>query len=139
MSQSIQEVMTEDVVVMPTSATLAEAGREMRERDIGNVIVLEDETVAGILTDRDIVIRAVADERSPGETTVGEIATRDPETLRPDDTVEDAIRIMRDKAVRRLPIVEDGRPIGIVSIGDLAVEHDSDSALADISASEPDA
>jgi CBS domain-containing protein len=139
MSQSIQEVMTEDVVVMPTSATLAEAGREMRERDIGNVIVLEDETVAGILTDRDIVIRAVADGRSPGETTVGEIATRDPETLRPEDTVEDAIRIMRDKAVRRLPIVEDGRPIGIVSIGDLAVEHDSDSALADISASEPDA
>src|SRR3954465_15868511 len=139
MSQSIREVMTEDVVVMPTSATLAEAGREMRERDIGNVIVLEDDTVAGILTDRDIVIRAVADDHSPGETTVGEIATRDPETLRPDDTVEDAIRIMRDKAVRRLPIVEDGRPIGIVSIGDLAVERDTDSALADISASEPDA
>jgi CBS domain-containing protein len=139
MAQSIREVMTEDVVVMPTSATLAEAGREMRERDIGNVIVIEDDTVAGILTDRDIVIRAVADGRSPGETTVGEIATRDPETLRPEDTVEDAIRIMRDKAVRRLPIVEDGRPIGIVSIGDLAVERDSDSALADISASEPDA
>jgi len=139
MAQSIRDVMTEDVVVVPTSATVAEAGREMRERDIGNVVVLQDGTVAGILTDRDIVIRAVADERSPGETTVGEIATRDPETLRPDDTVEDAIRIMRDKAVRRLPIVEDGRPIGIVSIGDLAAERDSDSALADISASEPDA
>jgi CBS domain-containing protein len=139
MSQPIRDVMTEAVVVMPTSATLAEAGREMRERDIGNVVVLEDDTVAGILTDRDIVIRAVADDRSPGATTVGEIATRDPETLRPEDTVEDAIRIMRDKAVRRLPIVEDGRPIGIVSIGDLAAERDSDSALADISALEPDA
>src|SRR5205085_3146007 len=65
MAQSIRDVMTEDVVVVPTSATVAEAGREMRERDIGNVVVLQDGTVAGILTDRDIVIRAVADERSP--------------------------------------------------------------------------
>jgi CBS domain-containing protein len=70
MTQSVREVMTEDVVVMPTSATLSQAGREMRERDIGNVIVLEDDTVAGILTDRDIVVRAVADDRVPGETTV---------------------------------------------------------------------
>ena len=138
MPQSIREVMTEDVVAMPTSATLTQASREMRERDIGDVIMLEDDMVAGILTDRDIVVRAVADGHSPGETTIGEIATRDPQTLRPDDTVEDAIQIMRERAVRRLPIVEEGRPIGIVSIGDLAVERDSDSALADISASEPD-
>jgi len=110
----------------------------MRERDIGDVIVLEDDRVVGILTDRDIVVRAVAEGRTPTETRVGDIGSRDPETLRPDDTVEDAVRIMREKAVRRIPVVENGRPIGIVSIGDLAVETDTDSALADISVAEPD-
>ena len=137
MPQSIREVMTEDVVVMPTTATLKDAGREMRERDIGNVVVLEDDKVVGILTDRDIIVRAVADDRAPSDTRVGEIASRHPETLSPDDTVEDAVRIMRERAVRRLPVVEDGRPVGIVSIGDLAVERDTDSALADISGAEP--
>src|SRR5436190_18033587 len=89
-SQSIREVMTEDVVVMPTQATLKHAGREMRDRDIGDVIVVEDDVVVGILSDRDIVIRAVAEDRTPSETTVGEVATRDLEALSPDDTVEDA-------------------------------------------------
>src|SRR3954470_2747708 len=126
MAQSIREVMTKDVVVMPSTATLNDAAREMRERDIGDVIVLEDDRVVGILTDRDIVVRAVADGRTPTETRVGEIATRSPETLSPDDTVDDAVRIMRDKALRRIPVVEDARPVGIVSIGDLAVEMDTD-------------
>jgi CBS domain-containing protein len=138
MSQSIREVMTEDVVVMPSQATLKHAGREMRERDIGDVIVVEDNVVVGILSDRDIVIRAVAEDRAPSETTVGEVATRDLQALSPSDTVDDAIRIMREKAIRRLPILEDGRPVGIVSLGDLAVERDTDSALAEISAAEPD-
>jgi CBS domain-containing protein len=138
MAQSIREVMTEDVVVMPTTATVNDAGREMRERDIGNVVVVEGDSVVGILTDRDIVVRAVAEDRAPSETRIGVIASRDPETLSPEDTIEDAIRTMRDKAIRRLPVVEQGRPIGIVSIGDLAVARDSDSALADISAAEPD-
>jgi CBS domain-containing protein len=137
MSQSIREVMTEDVVVMPAQATLKHAAREMRERDIGDVIVVEDDVVVGILSDRDIVIRAVADDRVSSETTVGEVATRDLETLGPDATVREAVRVMREKAIRRLPIVEDGRPVGIVSLGDLAVERDTDSALAEISVAEP--
>jgi CBS domain-containing protein len=138
MPQSIRELMTEDVAVMPTTATLENAGREMCDRDIGNVVVLENDKVVGILTDRDIVTRAVADGRAPSETTVGEIASRDPETLDPDDTLTDALRIMGEKAVRRLPVVDQGRPVGIVSLGDLAVQQDADSTLAEISRAEPD-
>jgi CBS domain-containing protein len=137
MTQSIREVMTHDVVVMPTTATLHDAGREMRERDIGDVVVLEDDKVLGILTDRDIVVRAVADNRAPSETRIGDIASRNAQTLTPQDTVEDAIRIMRENAIRRVLVVEEGRPVGIVSIGDLALEQDPASALADISRAEP--
>ncbi|MFL5737805.1 MAG: CBS domain-containing protein [Actinomycetota bacterium] len=70
--------MSRDVVVMPTAATIKDAGRGMCKRDIGNVIVLEDDKVVGILTARDIVVRAVADDRAPSDTRVGEIASRHP-------------------------------------------------------------
>jgi CBS domain-containing protein len=135
--QKIRDVMTEDVVVMPAEAPLTQASREMRDRDIGDVIVLEGEQVAGILTDRDIVVRAIAEGRSPDDTPIGDVASRDLATLGPDDAVDDAVRIMREQAVRRVPVVEEGRPVGIVSIGDLAVAKDPDSALADISVAEP--
>jgi len=138
MAQEIREVMTQDVVALPRDASLVEASRAVRAGDIGDVLVLDGERLAGIVTDRDIVIRAVADGRSPGDTTLGDLATPDVATLAPEDPVEHAIRIIRDRAVRRIPVVENGRPVGIVSIGDLAVERDPDSALADISVAEPD-
>jgi CBS domain-containing protein len=138
MAQEIREVMTQDVVALPTDASLVDASRAMRERDIGDVLVVEGDRLTGIVTDRDIVVRAVADDRSPRETTLGDLATGDVTSLSPEDSVEDAIRIMRDQAVRRIPVVENDRPIGIVSIGDLAVERDPDSALADISVADPD-
>jgi len=137
MAQTIRELMIKDLVALPSDVSVEDASRHMKDRDIGDVIVLEDEDVAGILTDRDIVIRAIAEGRPPAETTIGEIASRDLATVSPDDTVETAIGIMRTQALRRVPVVEAGKPIGIVSIGDLAVERDSDSALADISAAEP--
>ena len=137
MAQAIREVMIKDLVALPSDISVEDASRHMKDRDIGDVIVLEDEDVAGILTDRDIVIRAIAEGRSPAETTIGEIASRDLATVSPDDTVETVIGIMRTQALRRVPVVEARKPIGIVSIGDLAVERDSDSALADISAAEP--
>ena len=75
--------------------------------------------------------------RDPSSTKVGDVATRDVKTLTPDSSVDDAIRIVREQNVRRIPVVEDGRPAGIVSIGDLAIERDTDSALADISSEPP--
>ncbi len=83
------------------------------------------------------MIRAIAEGRSPTETTVGDIASREIATVGPNDDVAEVVRTMRSQAVRRIPVVEDGRPVGAVSIGDLAIERDSDSALADISAAPP--
>jgi CBS domain-containing protein len=136
MAQSIREVMTADPRTVAADATIEDAAREMSRDDIGAVLVEDKGSVAGILTDRDIVVRAVAEHKDPSSTKVRDVATRDVAALTPDQSVDDAIRIVRENNVRRIPVVQDGRPAGIVSIGDLAIERDTESALADIS-SEP--
>jgi CBS domain-containing protein len=134
MGQSIRDVMTTSPHTVRPDSTLQDAAREMKSDDIGAVLVEDNGSVAGILTDRDIVVRAIAEGRDPSSTKVSEVATTDVKTLTPDSTVEDAIKIVREQHVRRIPVVEGGKPAGIVSIGDLAVERDRESALADISA-----
>ncbi|HET8758152.1 MAG TPA: CBS domain-containing protein [Solirubrobacteraceae bacterium] len=128
--------MTSDPRTVSASATLEDAAREMGRDDIGAVLVEDNGSLAGILTDRDIVVRAIAERKDPSSTKVGDVASRDVASLTPDQTVEEAIKIVREQNVRRIPVVQDGRPAGIVSIGDLAIERDTESALADIS-SEP--
>jgi CBS domain-containing protein len=137
MPQTLKDIMTTNPVTCPTDTQISEVARLMKERDIGNVIVLEGDAVTGIVTDRDIVVRGLAEGRD-GQTTIGEITTRDIVTLSPDDDVKKAVEVMRQRAIRRLPVVEKGRAVGIVSLGDLAIERDSDSALADISAAPAD-
>ena len=117
MAQSIREVMTADPRTVEAGATCVDAAREMRDGDVGSIVVVDNGAVAGIITDRDI-------------------ATMSPVTLTVDQSVDDAIRTMREQDIRRIPVVQDNRPAGIVSLGDLAIERDTDSALADI-ASEP--
>jgi CBS domain-containing protein len=134
MGQSIRDVMTTSPHTVRPDSTLQDAAREMKSDDIGAVLVEDNGSVAGILTDRDIVVRAIAEGRDPSSTKVSEVATTDVKTLTPDSTVEDAIKIVREQHVRRIPVVEGGKPAGIVSIGDLAIERDRESALADISA-----
>jgi len=138
MARTVEEIMTRDPRTVDAGATLVDAAREMRESDIGNVVVLDGGRAAGILTDRDIVVRAVADGREPASTAVREACSSGLETLDPDQSVDDAVRLMREHDVRRLPVVRDGRPVGILSLGDLAVEREPESALADISAASPD-
>jgi signal-transduction protein with cAMP-binding, CBS, and nucleotidyltransferase domain len=139
MGQSIREVMSTDPIVLQQGASIQEAAQVMRDEDIGDVIVLDDShQICGIVTDRDIVVRAVAQGREPQSLTVGEICSRDLQTLSPNDDVGDAVKVMSDQAIRRLPVVDKGRPIGIVSLGDLAVTRDPDSVLADISAAPAD-
>jgi CBS domain-containing protein len=137
MVQRIRDVMTADPTTLPEDATAADAARQMRDEDIGDVLVVKEGRLSAIVTDRDIAVRVVAEDLPPAQTRLSDISSKDLATLSPDDAVADAVRIMREKALRRIPVVEDGRPIGVVSIGDLAVERDTDSALADISASEP--
>ena len=137
MARLIRDVMTKDPGTVEGSATVREAAELMRRADVGAVLVTSGGTLQGILTDRDIVVRAVADGRAPDEVAVSDVVTAQPETVSPDDPVEEAIRDMRSKGIRRLPVVEGDRPVGILSLGDLAVERDTDSALAEISAQDP--
>jgi CBS domain-containing protein len=139
MPQSIREVMTADPRTVEPSASLAEAAQAMRDDDVGAVLVVDRGTVAGIVTDRDIAVRAVAEGADPKSTKVADVCSADLTTLTVDQTVEDAIRLVREHNVRRIPVVQDGRPAGIVTIGDLAIERDPGSALADISAAPPNA
>jgi CBS domain-containing protein len=136
MATTINEVMTHDPRMISPDDTVHDAARVMRDEDVGAVLLAQQGKLAGILTDRDIVVRSDAEGNDPDDVKAGDIATRDVESLTPDQTVQDAARFMREHDVRRVPVVQDGRPVGIVSIGDLAIELDPDSALADIS-SEP--
>ena len=136
-AQTVREVMTSDVVSLQVDTTLVDAARVMREKDIGDVVVVEDERLIGLVTDRDIVVRAVADGLSPDATTVGAVVSKDPVTVRPDDTVLDVARLMRDRAVRRVLVRDEQGLAGIVSIGDLAVDLDPESVLGGISGAEP--
>lgn len=136
MPQIVKDLMTPDPKTLPKSATVKEAAELMRDDDIGDVIVVDGhKKIYGIVTDRDIAVRGVAEGADPAAVTLEEIASKDVTTLPPESSVEEAVRIMRGQAIRRLPVCNaDGKPVGIVSLGDLAIVRDPTSALADISA-----
>jgi CBS domain-containing protein len=138
MGRTVEEIMTTNPRTVNVDDTVSQAAQVMRDSDIGDVIVVEDGQVTGIVTDRDIAVRAVAEGRDPDSTTVGEFATTGVQAIEPGASVDDALRMMREHDIRRLPVVKNGRPVGIVSLGDLAVEREPDSTLADISAAAPD-
>jgi CBS domain-containing protein len=135
----VREVMTAAPLAVSSDAPVAEAARLMADSDIGDVLILEAGTgrMEGILTDRDIAVRVAAEAKDPGTTKAGDVCTVTVTSIEPTTSVDEAVRTMRREDVRRLPVVEGGRPIGIVSLGDLAVALDPESALADISAAPP--
>jgi CBS domain-containing protein len=137
-TQLVRDIMTTSVVALAADATLVDAARDMRVFDIGDVLVVDGDHVIGIITDRDIVIRAIAADRDPAQTTIGEIATKNPVVVSPDQPAAEAVQLMRDHALRRLPVCEEGHLVGVLSLGNLATERDPESALADISAAPPD-
>jgi CBS domain-containing protein len=136
---TVQDIMTTELATVPMSAPIEQAARLMRDEDIGDVIVINDEGgLVGLVTDRDIAIRAIADGRDPSDTAVREICSADLVTASPGEDVDAVAELMRSQAVRRIPVVDGDRPVGIVSLGDLAVDREPDSALAEISAEDPD-
>jgi CBS domain-containing protein len=138
MAEFVREVMTPGVVAVRPDASLAEAAQLMRAQDIGDVLVADGQEVVGVLTDRDITIRAVAEGIDPVTMSARAACTPHPVTVTPTDTVAAAVALMRAKAVRRLPVVENGLPVGMVTLGDLAQSENPESALAAISRAEPD-
>jgi len=133
----VADVMTPDPVVCGADASLVEAATAMRDRNIGNVLVERDGALCGIVTDRDIVVRGLAEGNDPGELTLGDIATTELETVSPNDDVDEVVSKMEGSAVRRIPVVDGGRAVGILSIGDLAEDQDRNSALGQISSAPP--
>ena len=138
-SKTVADVMTPDPVAFLESETIVKAAQAMREHDIGDVIVLDDTggRLKGIVTDRDVVVRAVAENCEPGQVTIGSIATENVMCVSPDDALDEVVELMRDKAIRRVPVVENDKPVGILSLGDVAQRLDKKSALADISSAAP--
>ena len=122
MAQSVRDVMTPGVRSVSPSQSLAEAAEVMKGEDVGSVPVVEEGRLAGIVTDRDIVIRAVADRRDPQTVKVDEVASRDLVTVEPEQDLDEALALMARHQVRRLPVVERGQLVGMLAQADVALE-----------------
>lgn len=138
MSKQVGELMSKPPIKLQSSAPIAEAARQMRTANVGAVVVEDGGRTCGIVTDRDITVRAIAAGRDPSSTPLGEICSKDLTTLSPEDDVDRAIEVMRDKAIRRVLVVDSQqKAVGIVSLGDLAMDRDSRSVLGQISSAPP--
>jgi len=120
--QQVQDVMTAHPLMVPETASILEAARAMADANVGSVLVVDsDKALFGLVTDRDIVTRAVVTARRLDATTLGEMCTEEVATVSPSDSVIAALEVMRENAVRRLPVVLGDKPVGIMSLGDVAV------------------
>lgn len=137
MEKSIQDVMTPDPTICQGTTSVAAAAKLMRDRAIGDVLVEQDGRLFGLVTDRDIVVRALAADADPRTTRLADICSRELKIISPRDSASGGLRMMRENALRRLPVVENGKAVGIVSLGDLVIAEEIDSALARISAAPP--
>lgn len=138
MAQNILDVMTPNPFLVSVETPVAVPARMMRDADVGSLIVLKGGAVHSIVTDRDIVIRVVAAQRDAETTSLREVCSKEPIMLSLHDTVDQAIEMMHANSVRRLHVLDEkGRPAGIVSLGNLAIERDPGSALGAISAALP--
>jgi CBS domain-containing protein len=134
----VADVMTKQVIYLPAETTLDEAAKAMRDADIGDIVMTDGPSLAGMVTDRDIVTRAVADRRDPGKTTLGDIGTREIVMIEQNSSAADAADLMRERGVRRVLVCDaDRKLVGIVSLGDLAMRMEPSSALGDISGQSP--
>lgn len=136
-SDLVRDVMSPRPRMLRAEAAISEAAEVMRREDIGDVIVVDADRLHGMLTDRDIVVRVLAEGQDPSQTRIGDVCSRELTTISPEESVGQAVRLMREKAIRRLPVVEHDEVVGMLTIGDIAVERDSRTALADISAAPP--
>ena len=129
-ARTVRDVMIDDVLTVDASATLTEAARAMRDGNVGVLPVVEHGRLRGVITDRDIVIRAVADVL-PADTRVGDCATWDIVCARPESTIDEAMEVMADCQIGRLPVVDaDNKVIGIVTLSSLALRsRKQDDAL----------
>jgi len=134
--EKVKEIMTTDVECCTLLDNMYEVAVKMKEWDVGAIPIVDNEKLVGMITDRDIVLRGVA-EKNPGSTKVEEVMSSEMITISPDATTEQASTLMAEHQIRRLPVVENGKLVGIVSLGDFAIRKLSDEqagkALSEIS------
>jgi CBS domain-containing protein len=123
MAKSVRDAMTQDPRSIGASASVVEAARLMREEHIGSLPVTEDESLVGMITDRDITTRVVAESAVPETTAVGDVYSRDLISVEPNNDLEEALQLMARHQVRRLPVVENGRLVGMVAQADIALKN----------------
>jgi CBS domain-containing protein len=124
MTRTVRDIMSAAPVCMAPTESVSAAAKAMKERGVGTVLVVSGGRLEGLVTDRDITVRVLAENRDPLTTRLGDICTGELALLSPDDDVQHAARLVRERAVRRLPVIADGVPVGVVSIGDLALDQD---------------
>jgi CBS domain-containing protein len=134
--KTVKDIMSTDIATVTLKDNVYEIAVLMKKHDVGFVPVVEGKKLLGVVTDRDIVIRGIAEKRE-GSAAVEQVISRDVETITPDTTVDEAAKIMAKNQIRRLPVVENGNLVGVVAIGDLAVrdkfENEAGDALSKIS------
>lgn len=138
MSAKVRDVMTPGPIAVDYHQSIGDAARIMRDWGVGAVLVVHDEALRGLVTDRDLVVRALAESKRPDEP-VGPLSSGDLIGVDADAEASHAARLMREHAVRRLPVIEDGQVAGMVSLGDLALDTGDLSTLSGISAVPPNA
>lgn len=116
----VREIMTTRIIGVQSAATVREAARLMEENNIGSVPVLEGGCLSGMLTDRDIVLRCVAQGRDADSLRVSDVCSHGAVSVRPGDSVAQAVNVMAEEQVRRLPVVDGGRLVGMLSFADVA-------------------
>ena len=133
MDAKVRDVMTPGPIGVDYDQSVGEAARAMRDWGVGAILVVSSGSLYGLVTDRDLVVRAVAEERGADEP-VGPLSSANLIGVDADADVHEAMRLMRQHGVRRLPVLEDGQVAGIVSLGDLAMQDEPDLAFAQLSA-----
>jgi CBS domain-containing protein len=133
----MRDIMSPAPISMAPGESVFAAAKAMKQYSIGTVLVLTDGKLSGLVTDRDITVRVLAENRDPLTTRIGDICSSELAVLGPDDDLEQATRLVRERAVRRIPVLADGIPVGVVSIGDLALDEDATSAMSGVSSAPP--
>ena len=136
--RTVRDIMSAAPACMPPGESVSAAALAMKRHGIGTVLVLTDGRLTGILTDRDITVRVLAENRDPRTTLIGDICSSELVVLDPDDDLARAAGLVRDRAVRRIPVLRNGTPVGVVSSGDLALEKDARAVLSGVPCAPPD-
>lgn len=138
MATTVRDLMSKQLVALDSSTPVSEAAKQMWSSDIGAVLVRDDGIIRGIVTDRDIVVRAIAHGRDVNQTPISDICSTDLTMLSPDEPLERAVELMREKAIRRVLVASSpNEALGILSLGDVATAQDSGSVLGQISGAPP--